>query len=230
MGPRMIGGRTPRLKRATAPAAVGLRSPLVSSVSGPIANSRQWFASAATRSPDTGGGEAKQKYMVCLDGSDNSFRALQAAKQLLKSNDELILATVPPQFQSFTGYTETVTFAPEMMTNWVASRDASVKKILEQAKQATGDLQQVQVRSAVGQPSTNAQDELLQIAAKENVDYIVVGSRGKRPLTRMMLGSVSSYLTTHADCNVIVVPPHAPLSQGNKSAKTGDIMGMWEAN
>jgi len=61
--------------------------------------------------------------MVCLDGSVNSQRALEAAKHLMKDNDELILATVPPLLQTFTAGGENMAYAPEMMKQWVLARD-----------------------------------------------------------------------------------------------------------
>ena len=42
------------------------------------------------------------------------------------------------------------------------------------------------------------------VEAKQ-VDFLYVGSRGLGLLKRMLLGSVSKYLTEHASCNVVVV-------------------------
>ena len=47
--------------------------------------------------------------------------------------------------------------------------------------------------------------ELL-IAAKD-ADMLVVGSRGAGGFARLMLGSVSSQVTHHARCPVVIVPP-----------------------
>ncbi len=43
-------------------------------------------------------------------------------------------------------------------------------------------------------------------ACEEDVDLLVVGSRGYGPLSRVLLGSVSRNLVTHAPCPVLVVP------------------------
>lgn len=37
------------------------------------------------------------------------------------------------------------------------------------------------------------------------VDYIVMGSRGQNPIKKMFMGSVSSYVSSHAPCPVIVI-------------------------
>jgi nucleotide-binding universal stress UspA family protein len=36
-------------------------------------------------------------------------------------------------------------------------------------------------------------------------DYIVMGSRGQNPIKKMFMGSVSSYVSSHAPCPVIVI-------------------------
>lgn len=47
---------------------------------------------------------------------------------------------------------------------------------------------------------------LLAVARMNEADLIVVGSRGRGPLSEMLLGSVAQYLTHHAGVPVVVVP------------------------
>jgi len=46
---------------------------------------------------------------------------------------------------------------------------------------------------------------LLAVAKKYNADLIVMGSRGLGPLKGLFMGSVSSYVTSHSSCPVLVV-------------------------
>lgn len=46
---------------------------------------------------------------------------------------------------------------------------------------------------------------ILNAAAAEDVDLIVVGSRGRGPVGRLLLGSVSDHIVRHADRPVVVV-------------------------
>jgi nucleotide-binding universal stress UspA family protein len=48
-------------------------------------------------------------------------------------------------------------------------------------------------------------EALLHVAQSERADLIVVGSRGRTGLAKLMLGSVSSHVVTHAPCSVLVV-------------------------
>lgn len=46
---------------------------------------------------------------------------------------------------------------------------------------------------------------ICQLASEWEADLIVLGRRGRRGLTEILLGSVSSYVTHHATCSVLVV-------------------------
>ena len=48
---------------------------------------------------------------------------------------------------------------------------------------------------------------LVEAAASEGADLIIIGSHGRGPLSRLLLGSVSSFVVEHADRQVIVVRP-----------------------
>ena len=50
---------------------------------------------------------------------------------------------------------------------------------------------------------------ILEAAGRERSDLVVVGSRGLSGVARVLLGSVSEYVATHAHCSVLVVRPGA---------------------
>jgi nucleotide-binding universal stress UspA family protein len=51
---------------------------------------------------------------------------------------------------------------------------------------------------------------ILEVAKSERIDLIVMGSHGRTGLARLMLGSVSSHVVTHAPCSVLVVKKERP--------------------
>jgi nucleotide-binding universal stress UspA family protein len=55
-------------------------------------------------------------------------------------------------------------------------------------------------------------DGILDAAAAEGADMIVVGTHGRRGLGRLLLGSVSEYVIRHANVPVLVVRPRASTS------------------
>ncbi len=48
---------------------------------------------------------------------------------------------------------------------------------------------------------------LVKAAKEADVDLVVVGARGRSAVSRILLGSVSDYVATHAPCSVLVVRP-----------------------
>ena len=50
-----------------------------------------------------------------------------------------------------------------------------------------------------------ALEHALAVAKKYNADLIVMGSRGLGPLKGLFMGSVSSYVTSHSTCPVLII-------------------------
>ena len=74
-----------------------------------------------------------------------------------------------------------------------------VEKVLSELGEAQPGSVTVQVVS--GTPA----HELL--SAAKDADMIVVGSRGAGGFTRLLMGSVSTQVSHHAHCPVVVIPP-----------------------
>jgi nucleotide-binding universal stress UspA family protein len=79
--------------------------------------------------------------------------------------------------------------------------DTNVQAVVEQAA-AMGRVHGVPVKAhaVTGDPG----DALLEVAAQEKADLIVVGSRGMHGMARM-LGSVPNKVSHHARCSVLIV-------------------------
>jgi nucleotide-binding universal stress UspA family protein len=54
-------------------------------------------------------------------------------------------------------------------------------------------------------PISRVGSAIVDYAERENVDLIVIGSRGRRGFKKMLLGSVASDVVTYAYCPVMVV-------------------------
>jgi nucleotide-binding universal stress UspA family protein len=75
---------------------------------------------------------------------------------------------------------------------------AQLQKELELASHAGVE---AEFSQAAGEPAAT----ICSVANSWEADLIIVGSRGRRGLSELLLGSVSNYVMHHADCSVLVV-------------------------
>ncbi len=130
------------------------------------------------------------KIVVGYDGSDHARRALERAAELASPGDEvLVVGAVEPKLE------------PETHgAHQDPSESEHRRKSLEDAKAFLADKEvKVDTVEAYGDPGSAI------VAAAKDADLIVVGSRGRNTLERLLLGSVSSKVIHRAKSDVLVV-------------------------
>ena len=140
------------------------------------------------------------KILFATDGSDH---ALQAAAFLARVDFarpyELIIATA--SYDPTISTHEQFAWADE----WHEQESARIRVAQDQVENAlSGVAKSIKRVHRVGPPSR----ELLCVAKEEQVDLIVLGAIGHSAMRRMVLGSVSDHVATHAECSVLVVRAH----------------------
>ena len=137
--------------------------------------------------------------IVGVDGSGHSRRALEwAMKEAALRHEALNVIAV---HQAVKGYYGTAVVNPEDRALTEQAREAAeaeANKVLAELGESRPDT--VTVTAVNGFPV----EEIL--AAAEDADIIVLGSRGVGGFTRLLLGSVSSQVAQHAHCPVLIVP------------------------
>lgn len=96
---------------------------------------------------------------------------------------------------------------------------ALLNKLRDTLQPKVGSLNPVEVTVLFGRPH----HAILETAEEWKADMIVVGSHGRKGLSRFLLGSVSLSVVTHADCTVIIVrlPKPAESETEGEAAKAG---------
>ena len=135
--------------------------------------------------------------IVGVDGSDHSRRALVwAMREAGLRHVPLTVIAVHPATMSYWG---TVTY-PEGSVNAEGSRRAVQEVVDKVASDIGKPLPDITVRVVTGV----AAEEL--VRASRDADLLVVGSRGSGGFSRLVMGSVSSQVTHHAACPVVIIP------------------------
>ena len=138
--------------------------------------------------------------LICSDGSGNALKAAQKGIAMAKEQNACVLLlniesagmqnyTVPWQLEVGSAVT-----VPQITAQQEANQD-KVKMLCEQ----TG------VRYRYRQECGHAAEQIVRVAEEEDVDLIVMGSRGLSEWKALLLGSVSSHVLHHAPCSVLIV-------------------------
>jgi nucleotide-binding universal stress UspA family protein len=137
---------------------------------------------------------------VGVDGSDNSYRALEwAMKEAgLRGEPLNILAVNEVASNPWTGHPEVMAEDAAVVGHARSWTEEAVAKVSGQLGDAKPTSINVQAMSGF------AAEEL--IKASHDSDLVVVSARGSGGFARLAVGGVSSKVIHHAACPVVVVP------------------------
>jgi nucleotide-binding universal stress UspA family protein len=94
-------------------------------------------------------------------------------------------------------------YANAVLAEWIADEKARVAEMIETA---VARLKRSELKVSKVMKPEGARQLLISEAKSWEADCIFVGARGMGAVERFLIGSVSSYVATHAPCSVEVVP------------------------
>jgi len=162
--------------------------------------------------PTTSSRSLFKKIFVALDGSENSIRASQAALELaekLKADLIVFHAIIPPALYYHTE------ISPEGPVIEPPTHEKEIDLYLEYARRVgrgivDGTLSEAKkrgivVKAEIPEATSSVVETIVNQAFKENADLIIVGTRGLGGFKKLILGSVSNGVVSHAHCPVLVI-------------------------
>ena len=148
------------------------------------------------------------KILVPIDGSEQSMDAADYAIAMAKSNNNNIQLIALHVLFSQTGYGYSTTI-------FGLVTPSTINKILEDAKHEAQQWfdkikekiyeNNIQLKTEVVVSPTSVVAAIVDYAENENVDLIVIGSRGRSGFKKLLLGSTTSGVVIYATCPVLVV-------------------------
>ena len=138
--------------------------------------------------------------IVGIDGSDHSRRALEwALREAAVRHAPLTVFTVQATLIGYWGSPVLYPGDEDLVEHGRKMAQEETDSVLEQIGVELRPAS-VTVRAVIGLPA----EALLEAAA--DADMLVVGSRGAGGFKRLLMGSVSTQVTHHAPCPVVVIP------------------------
>lgn len=152
------------------------------------------------------------KVIIATDGSEDAIRAARFFSRLPHDQplDVTVVTVLDPPDVSIS--TPSSTWYPEFLEQQLEMAEASCARVAEMFEGADATVRTVK-------PQGHAGNTIVQQAATDRADLIVIGAKGHSAIGRMFLGSVSQFVATHADCSVLVVRPVDQQLEGEESLR-----------
>lgn len=141
-----------------------------------------------------------KRILIATDGSEHAKHALQYALDFAKkwSSELLIVSVVPP-------FPPQLTAGPGFnIGGYIDELEQSYLQILNKAEEHVKNRSSeiiVSTKLGNGRPA----DVIIDTAEKENVDLIVMGSRGYGGITGWILGSTSKHVVEHCTKPILII-------------------------
>jgi nucleotide-binding universal stress UspA family protein len=148
-----------------------------------------------------------QKILVGVDASDKSIEAADYSISIAKNmNAQLIILSVLETEPWYHGDKAYEWASSEKLNKVYEDEKAKIQKILDDIKQKAKLASILSKTEILMIPRTEATVKpILKYAEDKEIDLIVVGTRGRTGIKKMLLGSIASGVVTYAHCPVIVV-------------------------
>ena len=176
------------------------------------------------------------RVLTAFDESKYSVLAIDYLKQLPCHEEiDLTLASVLPEIPAhdLTGTRDAIDRSELIRGH----QETTLARLSESAAFLREDFKSVSPRLTTGSPGRRICD----LARKIHPDLIAAGAIGHSAIARVLLGSTSDYIATHADCSVLVIrpapkpsaEPHVPLSPPQRvlvaisNAATDEKLWRW---
>ena len=149
------------------------------------------------------------KILVAIDGSEQSMKAadyaIAMAKKENNNNTQLIALHV---LFSQTGYAYSINMfglvTPSSINKFIEDAKLDAQQWFDKIKEKISE-NDIQLKTEVVVSTTSVVAAIVDYAEQENVDLLVISSRGKSGFKKLLLGSTASGVVTYAICPVLVV-------------------------
>lgn len=144
------------------------------------------------------------KILVPIDFSPNSIHAFEFALSLAKrEKSEILLIYIIEQVYDFAFQTAVI-----VDNQWEESKE----RLIELQNQYTAPDVKINHQIEEGTPSIH----IARVAQEENVDLILMGTRGAHGVKKWLLGSTAANVITETSVPVLVIPENSNLSHIQK--------------
>jgi len=146
-----------------------------------------------------------KRLLVAVDASSNAARAGSVAVALAQKfgSELIVLHAVPIPSYTF-AQAEVGAVAPTMFQEYYEAAQKEGKAAVDDVIRSA-EAKGVKATGIILGPAVSIVETIIDYATKNNVDLILVGTRGRTGFKKLLLGSVSTGILNHASCSVQLV-------------------------
>jgi nucleotide-binding universal stress UspA family protein len=137
--------------------------------------------------------DAARQILLCYDGSSEAKRALERVAEIAAAvpSRVTVVSVAEPLYPDppWTGYAD-------------PREEQAHRQLLDEALQELG---RRGIKAASAEPTGHTADSIVTAAQERHADLVVVGSRHRSVVKRLLFGSVSAEIVVDAPCDVLVV-------------------------
>lgn len=143
------------------------------------------------------------KILVPLDGSEWSFRAAKYAIKIAKMASAQIVWVHAVVSLPTTAYANV--HAGVLIPRYIEEAKKEAQKWYDEVRIIAEKSGVVRLSTETFLDVSSAADAIISYAEGNNIDLIIMGTKGRTGLKKIVLGSVASGVISHAKCPVLVV-------------------------
>jgi nucleotide-binding universal stress UspA family protein len=150
------------------------------------------------------------RVLVAIDGSISSMHIIDYAISIaMKNNSQLVILYVIDVYK-YPYLPSSIILAPTFGSEkYLEERNEAeeqMNKIKEKYKQKTkNNIDSKELKTEIVEGAKSVSTTIMEYAESENIDLIIIGSRGRTSFKKLLLGSVSSDIIKNAHCAVLVI-------------------------
>jgi nucleotide-binding universal stress UspA family protein len=145
------------------------------------------------------------KIVVGIDGSAESMKAVEFAVSMAKIyRAELVAVHVLTSDIGYIYSSPGVEGPPLTIKEIILLAEDEATKWFDEAKEIANN-KEIQLKTEFIVAKKSVLNTMLEYVEEHNINLIVVGTRGRSGIKKMLLGSVASGLVTYASCPVLAI-------------------------
>ena len=150
------------------------------------------------------------RILVAIDGSTSSIHATDYAISIaLKNSSQLFVLYVIDAYE-YSRLSSSIVLAPTFGSEKYLEEKNEAEKLMNKIKERfrlkmKDNTKFKEPKTEIVEGVKSVATTIMEYAESENIDLIIIGSRGRTSFKKLLLGSISSNVMKNAHCAVLVI-------------------------